>query len=338
VGASDEQPPWKGSPLNVTKSLTLLAGLGGLALVFSQSAPKRNHPYASVEPILKPVLFGEGVISTGDYESHPAFMPDGRTLYFVKSTAAFTFWTIVVSRFRDGQWTTPEVAPFSGQFSDADPHITSDGKHLYFISNRPVPGKAKRDLDIWVIDNTETGWSMPRNLGAPINSDGNEWHPTLAADGTLCFGSDRPGGKGATDIYCSRLVDGQYEAPRNLGASINSEFDEYEPLIASDKSYLIFMAAGRPDSHSRSNDLYMSRQQNGAWTPARNLGDEINSHREEYSPALSPDGKYFFFSSARMRASPPRPLGYEALLRWLRGPGNGLGDIYQVDLAQILSR
>jgi len=157
-----------------TKGLSLLAGLGGFALVFSQSAPKRNHPYASGEPINKPVLFGEGVISTGDYDSHPAFMPDGRTLYFVKSTPAFTFWTIVVSHFRDGQWTTPEVAPFSGQFSDADPHITSDGKHLYFISNRPVPGKAKRDLDIWVIDSTETGWSAPRNLGAPINSDGNE--------------------------------------------------------------------------------------------------------------------------------------------------------------------
>ena len=89
--------------------------------------------------------------------------------------------------------------------------------YLYFISNRPVPGKAKRDLDIWVIDSTETGWSAPRNLGAPINSDGNEWHPTLATDGTLCFGSDQPGGKGATDIYCSRLVDGQYEVPQELG-------------------------------------------------------------------------------------------------------------------------
>lgn len=294
-----------------------------------------SHPYASDEPIREPRLFAEGVISTGDYETHPAFTPDGRTLYFVKSTPTFSFWTILVSRFGQGGWSRPEVAPFSGQYSDADPFITADGRHLFFISNRPAPGKQARDLDIWMVEKTATGWSEPRNLAAPINSAAPEWHPTLTADSTLYFGSRRAGGKGANDIYRSRLVNGKYAEPENLGEAINTAFDEYEPFIAPDESFLIFMAAGRPDGQQASNDLYISYRRGGVWTKAENLGDQINSPREEYSPKLSPDGRYFFFASARGRKPPDRSLNYQELLDWLHGARNGLGDIYQVDSSAL---
>ena len=289
----------------------------------------------STQSMRTPVIFGEGVISTGDYESHPAFTPDGRTLYFLKSTPTFSFWTIVVSRFVGSHWTTPEVAPFSGRYSDADPFITADGKKFYFISTRPAPGKTTRDLDIWVMDKTDTGWSEPRNLGKPVNSDGNEWYPTLASDGTLYFGSDRNGGRGATDIYRSQFAAGNYGQPENLGGAINTEFDEYEPLIAPDQSYLIFMAAGRPDGNLRSGDLFLSYHRDGVWTKAINLGNEINSPREEYSPAVSPDGKYFFFASTRGRRPPEKQMSYEELIGWLHGTRNGLGDIYQIDFGAL---
>ena len=95
------------------------------------------------------------------------------------------------------------------------------------------------------------------------------------------------------------------------------------------------MAAGRPDGHSGSGDLYISYQRDGVWTKAQNLGDEINSHREEYSPKISPDGRYFFFSSTRGRRPPEKAMNYSELLAWLRGTRNGLGDIYQVDLSSL---
>lgn len=317
--------------------LALVLALCGALLDSRQDSPQA-HPYASHEPISTPVVFGEGIISTGDYETHPAFTPDGRTLYFVKSTPAFSFWTIVVSRFVGGQWTTPEVASFSGQYSDADPFITADGKQLYFISRRPAPGKTTPDLDIWVMDKTGDGWSEPRNLGAPINSPAEEWYPTVAADGTLYFGSGRPGGKGGTDLYRARLAGGKYQEPENLGAAINTEFDEYEPYVAPDQSYMIFMAAGRSDGLSGSADLYISYQVNGAWTKAKNLGEGINSHRTEYSPTVSPDGRYLFFSSTRGRRPPGKKMNYAELMEWLHGPRNGLGDIYQVDLEVVMAR
>jgi hypothetical protein len=116
--------------------------LGICFLCFATGQPPARHPYASEQPLTEPTIFGAGVISTGDYETHPAFTPDGQTLYFVKSTPTFSFWTIVVSRFVNGRWTEPEVAPFSGRYSDADPFITADGQQLYFISARPAPNAA----------------------------------------------------------------------------------------------------------------------------------------------------------------------------------------------------
>ena len=292
-------------------------------------------PYASKQPLTEPTIFGSGIVSTADFDSHPAFTPDGKTLYFLRSGPNFNFWTILVTHFEKGKWTTPEVAPMSGQYRDADPFITSDGKRFYFISDRPKEGSTVVSLDIWFMDKTGNDWGPPQNIGEPINSAGNEWYPTVAQDGTMYFGSDRPYGKGRTDIYRSRLVDGKYTQAENLGDAVNTQFDEFEPYISPDQKYLIFMAQ-RPDGHGGS-DLYISYQRDGAWTKATNLGDKINSSGSEYSPMVTPDGKYFFWSSTRSlpATSQTRRLTYADLLNKLRNPGNGLGDIYQIDIAAL---
>jgi len=220
----------------------------------------------------------------------------------------------------------------TGRYKDADPFITADGKHLFFISDRPVPGKAHRDLDIWTADRVGAHWSEPRNLGSPVNSEGQEWYPTVAADGTLYFGSDRPGGKGKTDIYRARFVDGKYAAPENLGDTINTAGDEYEPFLAPDGRTLFFMAdnrEGRGDS-----DIFVSWLCDGVWTKSEPLGGGVNSPGNEYAPKISPDGRYFFWSSTRstMRRLADKTFDTQAYLAAIRGPGNGLGDIYQIDL------
>src|SRR5262245_27783380 len=103
-----------------------LAALVGCAGVLAALPP----PDRAAGPLPEPALFGEGVVSTGEYESHPAFAPDGRTLYFVRSTPEFTGWTIYVTYHADGRWSAPKVAPFSGKHRDADPFITADGRQL----------------------------------------------------------------------------------------------------------------------------------------------------------------------------------------------------------------
>ncbi len=304
--------------------------------VAAQNIDRMKHPYASDRPVTEPAIFAEGIVSTGDFDSHPAFTPDGKTIYFVRSTPNFSLWTILVSRFEKGKWRTPEIAPFSGQYSDADPFITSDGSRFYFISNRPVVSKSTPDLDIWVMEKTAAGWSEPKNVGVPINSSGSEWYPTVAANGTIYFGSDREGGRGRTDIYRSRFVNGKYTEAENLGDAINTQFNEFEPLIAPDESYVIFMAGGRADGRGGF-DLYISYNRNGAWTKPGNLGDKINSSGNEYSPTISPDGKYLFWTSTRGFADKPleKRLNYQELMNRLRSPRNGLGDIYQIDIGVL---
>jgi Tol biopolymer transport system component len=284
-------------------------------------------PYASRQPLPKPVLFAEGAISTGDFESHPQFTPDGKTLYFVKSNPQFSFWTIYVARWEGGKWSAPAVAPFSGKYRDADPFITKDGKRLYFISDRPIDGKQDRGMDVWVMERTKTGWGEPKNVGSPINSEGNEWFPTVADNGTLYFGSDRAGGKGRTDLYRCRRVNGRYSSPENLGDAVNSEADEYEPYVAPDENYLVFMASGRKDGLG-GGDLYISLNRGGVWSPAALLGSPISTRAFEISPKVSPDGKYFFFTSARA-APGTDPKNRPNTAR------NGYGDIYQVDVSAL---
>jgi len=309
-------------------AILAMACLGNSAVLAAAAAP-----YAAPGPLREPTIFAPGVISTGDHESHIAFTPDGKEAYFLKNAPGFDFWTIFVSTWHDGRWSEPKLAPFaSGRYKDADPFITADGKHLFFISDRPVPGKAHRDLDIWTADRVGAHWSEPRNLGSPVNSEGQEWYPTVAADGTLYFGSDRPGGKGKTDIYRARFVDGKYAAPENLGDAINTTGDEYEPFLAPDGRTLFFMAdnrEGRGDS-----DIFVSWLCDGVWTKSEPLGGGVNSPGNEYAPKISPDGKSFFWSSTRstMRWLADKTFDTQAYLAAIRGPGNGLGDIYQIDL------
>jgi len=291
-------------------------------------------PYTASKPLPVATVFQPGVISTADDESHPTFTPDGTTLYFLKNSPTFNHWTIVASRWKNGRWDTPIVAPFSGRYNDADVFIAKDGS-IFFISNRPFDGKEHADNDIWRMRKTKDGLAEPERI-AEVSSPRNEWFPTVADNGTLYFGSSRESGIGATDLWRSRLVDGHYTAPENLGPTINTKGSDTEAWIAPDESTLVFSSNGYPDTRG-ADDIYVAHREGDGWSTPRNLGDAVNSAGSEYGAKPSPDGKYLFFCSNRGFSDKPldRKLDYAELTAKLHAPGNGLNDIYQVDMSAI---
>jgi hypothetical protein len=159
----------------------------------------------------------------------------------------------------------------------------------------------------------------------------------VTKDGTLYFSSNRQGGKGAADIYRAKLVDGKYSAPENLGDAINTAGPEPQVFVTPEDDILVFAAAGRVDSQG-SVDLYMSRRVDGAWSKAVNLGSKVNSPVVDSAPRISADRRYLFWTSTRGYGLEDRQahnLNYKELSSKLQGAGNGLGDIYQIDLSAL---
>lgn len=308
-----------------------------LLFLFAEGAAAAD-PFADVGDA--PQLVAPGVISTGDDESHPTLAPDGRTLYFLKNTPDFTFWTLAESRWSDGggAWGPPRTLPFSGQYADADLALAPDGRTAWFVSRRPVNGQARTDTEIWRITVEADGWGEPQHEAA-LSSPADEWLPTVTADGTIYFGSARPGGLGGHDIWRARWVDGGFAEPENLGAPVNSTGEEIEAYVDPGGTLLVLAARDRPeDPGLGAYDLYLSqRDDDGRFGAPVNLGAPVNSSGWDFGPRLTPDGRLLLFTSNRRSWRDPleRPIGFDALERRLRSPGNGLRDVYAVRLPQL---
>lgn len=150
------------------------------------------------------------------------------------------------------------------------------------------------------MDRMDKGWGKPRLLDYPGNVGGV--YPTVTNNKTLYFSSRLEENFGKADIYRSRFINGTYSVPENVGRSINSEYGETDTFVAPDESYMIVTCWKRPENiGGNAADLYVSfYKKDGSWTVLRNMGKSINTKYIEFCPMLSPDGKYFFFSSDRV--------------------------------------
>jgi hypothetical protein len=294
-----------------------------------------------------PELFAAGTISTRDDEFGIAFAPDGRTAWFTKrspTTNTPPRSVICVTHLVDGHWSEPQVAPFSGTWNDFGSAVSADGNRIVFASDRP--GETPRPpstFDIWQVERNGENWSEPRNLAA-VNTDANEAYPSLAGDDTLYFASGRPGGKGSSDLWRARWIDGHYTEPENLGG-INTEGYESQPAISADQSTLVFASIGRADMLATAGapypraDLYVSFRVASGWSESRHLGAGINSPFNETTPYFSPDGLWLYFASDRSFVSLPmrKGIGADEYEKGLHGLLDGWGNIYRVPNAAIAS-
>jgi len=260
----------------------------------SSTFPVLQGPYLGQKPPgLEPVLLAPGILPTdGIQHCFPAFSLDGREVYWMNAPEPRKR-VVMHMKEENGQWTPPHVAPFSGEYFDQNPCFAPDGKRLYFSSNRP--GGHGR-MDIWYIEQTDSGWSEPINPGAPPNSEYSETQVSITADGTLYFAGSMDSVKWKRGIYRSRLVDGKYTEREALGELINTEHADVYPFIAPDESYLLF-GSSRPGAKSVETDLYISyRGDDGAWSELRQLGEAINNGFTVSFACVTHDGKYLLLN------------------------------------------
>lgn len=145
-----------------------------------------------------------------------------------------------------------------------------------------------RDLGIWKVDRDASGkWGAPVRMPEPVNSAGAEWFPHLGTDGWLYFGSDRPGGVGKTDIWRAKLGDEERWIVENLGPSINSAGDEFEPLPSPGGRVLMVQAG---------DSMYQSTRTTAGWTRRQAMGHELNMNGSEIGALFSPSGNSMLFS------------------------------------------
>lgn len=291
--------------MRITHGVLLLVSILGPsdAIPDGTTWPDVSGPYLGQEPPgTKAELFAPNIISTDQSEIGSVFSADHTEFYFTTWTEA-TGTKIMVTRQVDGTWLEPVVASFSNHPTDVDVAISSDDSKIFFGTRRPRPGGTvdqRNGFDIWYANRDGSDWSEEEWLGPVVNSGASQVYPTVTANGTLYFQAVRDGGYGKADIYRSRLVDGVYQEPENLGPTVNSEHYEGDVYVAPDESYLIISIYGRGDDLG-DGDLYVSyRTSNNAWTTPRNLGPGINSNQRDFCPMVSPDGKYLFFSSKRI--------------------------------------
>ena len=291
--------------------------------------------HAAPAATAEPAVFAPGVVSTGNEEFGATFSPDGRTVVFTRADPTrFGFQVLMVSQWREGRWTAPEVLPFSGRYRDIDPTFTPDGRRLFFASVRPQSEgeKVHPDFDIWLVERTEKGWGAPR-LAEGLNTPEDETNTSVTREGAVYVTRSPKGG-------ARRIV---RHAPRGNGwaegeplpESINSGKGDGNHFVDPDERYLVFSsqrAGGSSDF-----DLYVSEREEQGWRAPRNLGLAVNRTEGAFTPTVVATRGTLVYAQRRLfsTAPPERALTTKEFAERLAAPGNGQGDFYEVPLAAV---
>jgi len=318
-----------------------LAGAAGLARGASGPAASPRPTSAGAAARYRALPVAPEILFTPRDERSVSFTADERTAFFTVRLAAEGYLQVIcTSTLREGHWSEPQVLPFSGGPAfDADPFVTADGKTLYFASSRSPEGGETPVLDLWVAERDGAGWKPPRPLAGKARGKGSARSPVLGRSGRLYFSSTRDG---SNKLYYADPTAGGFGEAVPLGEGLNGAGEAVGLAVDPAEDTLVFAALGGADEllapgqvYPRG-DLYVSHKTSGVWSPARRLGEPINSAAAEGSPSFSSDGHWLYFMSERGFATRQDiVLTYDALERGLATSLNGRGNIYRID-ARVL--
>ena len=233
----------------------------------------------------EPQLFAPGLASTEFSDARLTISPDGRTaLWFTRNrpggAGGYDIW--MMHRTARG-WREATPVSFNSSGRDFDPAFSSDGRFVYFCSDRP--GGHGGD-DIYRVAVNTDHFGEPVRLGPEVNSAGNEWAPMLSADGrSLLFSSNGRGGVGGFDLFLA-LEESESFAPASaLQGELNTTADEFDATFLSDNATVVFSRSA--DLKTQTVHLYYAAPRAETYPAGERLPLEVNSQDSDtYAPML----------------------------------------------------
>ena len=237
-------------------------------------------------PSIIPEIFAPGIISsTENIEASCTFFPDDNEFYFSRTNGlqpgGNTY--IMVTKYKNGKWTKPETASFSGSYNDFEPHVTPDGSRMFLSRHNSTDPSFNNGL--WIMERSNNEWLNPEyfRFGMFISATN---------EGTIYYGNLTS--QGTEDILRSEYIYGDYGEPLGVGL-IESPYLDAHPCVAPDESYLIFDS--NRNNPSGPLDLFVSfKQLDGSWGTPIYFGGLLGNGAKMCA-TLSPDGKYLFYYS-----------------------------------------
>ncbi len=237
--------------------------------------PVLKGPYLGQKPPgEKPEIFAPGIVSTKDHiEMGFTCTSDGREIYFARSETMDiqSHLAIWIVRQKNGEWSKPDVSPFSGVYRDFAPFVTPDGKYLLFYRMSSAKAQIKRGT--YMVERKGDTWSAPKYFF-------NGYCMTTVDFKTFYYTTEKDD-KTSKDLAMVQLDDGNFLFSKKLKGNINSNEWEAHGCISPDNRYIIF---------DRIKQSYVSfLQKNNQWSSGYQMSGKF------HVPIVSGDGKYIFF-------------------------------------------
>ncbi|MGI8893608.1 MAG: OmpA family protein [Bacteroidia bacterium] len=188
------------------------------------------------------------------------------------------------------------------QFHEYFPTLTLDEQTLIFTRRLPrssqTQGMNQEEEDFYVSGKNKDKWEFAQSLGPPINTNGNEGAQAISPDGKYLYytACNRPDGLGSCDLYVAERRGNAWGTPRNMGPKVNSGAWDSQPSISFDGN-TIYFASSRPGGQGRIDIWKTTKDKNGVWQQAENLGPEINTPEQDITPFIHSDDQTLYFAS-----------------------------------------
>lgn len=223
------------------KNLSLRTGMG------------YSKPYLSIlkDNEYQPGMLLKGISKNNSNEGSFAYDAGAEQLYCTRCEADAAYCDIIKAQLKDYQFKETGVLKIGkGNYNIAHPFVEDNGSRIYFSST--MEG-GYGGSDIWYLDRDPEGrWGAPVNMGESINTAGNEVFPYMWG-GDFFFASDGHVGYGGLDIYVSHEKEGAWSNVRNLGAGINTSYDDFNIIIHKDGQGGLLVSNRTP---GRSDDIF----------------------------------------------------------------------------------